>query len=294
MEAKYINLDDWTLSGGGAQGESYFHKEDDSVLLKLFSSRLPSYLAWEEFEIGWRIFETGLPCIAPKEVVTDGHRYGLVIPRIRNKVSFCTAVGQNPVCLDDLARRLAIIGRKLHTTVADKTKFRSNLSIYRELWKVSKNPDKTYLEACDRILSDMEKNDNACTYVHGDFHFGNVITDGQHDYMIDLGSFAYGNPLFDLSMFYFSTHFMPQGATERVYHITDAQALDFWNAFKKYYYGVVPGVDTGATPGQIPSDASLERQFAPYLLLRTISFERDMGLDAFQLNYCRRFLAMCE
>lgn len=293
MEPKYINLDDWVLSGGGAQGDSYFHKDDDGILLKLFSSHLPFSLVEEELVVTNDIHNAGLPCIKPLEIVTAGQRFGLIIPRIKNKVSFCTAVGKNPACLDDMAKRLAKVGRLLHTAVADTAKFRSVLSIYRNLWKMSKNPDKTYLAACDRILSGMEGNDTSCTYLHGDFHFGNLITDGEHDYMIDLGAFAYGNPLFDLSMFYFSTHLMPPGAIEKIYHITDTQALEFWNAFKKYYYGGIPGGDAGAASGLIPDDAALERQFAPYLLLRTLSFERDMGLDTFQLDYCRRFLALC-
>ena len=305
MEPKHINLDDWVLSGGGAQGESYFHKRDDGVLLKLLSPHLPLSLAEEEFFAAKDIYDAGFPCIKPLEVVTDGQRFGLIIPRIRNKVSFCTAVGKDPACLDDMARRLAKAGRLLHTTVADKTKFKSVLSVYRDLWRASRNPDKAYLAACDRILSDMERDDVSCTYLHGDFHFGNMITDGERDYMIDLGAFAYGNPLFDLSMFYFSTHLMPPGATEKVYHITDAQALEFWNAFKKYYYGGIPGGDAGATPGRIPDDActapgpipddaDLERQFGPYLLLRTLLFESYIGLDSFQLDYCRRFLALCR
>lgn len=293
MKPKKINLTDWVLNGGGAQGESYFHKRDDSVLLKLFSPHLPSRLAWDEFEAAVNIHSAGLPCIKPDGVVTDGQRFGLIIPRIRNKKSFCRAVGEDPDCLDDMARRLAAIGRYLHTTPANKENFRPALAIYRELWKLSRNPDKAYLAACDGILSDMEKNDISGTYLHGDFHFGNVITDGEHDYIIDLGAFSYGNPLFDLSMFYFSTHFMPPGATESVYHISEEEALDFWNAFKRYYYGNISGCDKTVAGTYVPTDAELERQFAPYLLLRTLSFERDMGLDAFQIEYCRRFLAMC-
>lgn len=280
MVPELINPDDWILSGGGAQGDSYFHRSDEGVMLKLFAPHLSQSLVEEEFSIIRRVSDAGFPCIMPKSVVTDGHRYGLVIPRIKNKKSFCTAVGEDPSCLDDMARRFAGWGRSLHTTEADTSVFGSAISLYRGLLTDSKSDDKEYLAACDRILTDMEQHDRPCTCLHGDFHFGNVITDGERDFLIDLGAFTYGNPLFDLSMFYFSTHFMPQGATEKVYHITDAQALAFWNAFKKYYYGC-----------DVP-DAVLERQYAPYLLLRTLSFERDMGRDAFQIGYCRQFLTM--
>ena len=36
MEPISISLSDYTLSGGGANGESYNHKTDPSVMLKLY------------------------------------------------------------------------------------------------------------------------------------------------------------------------------------------------------------------------------------------------------------------
>lgn len=36
MEPLKISLDDYVLSGGGANGESYDHKSDPSVMLKLY------------------------------------------------------------------------------------------------------------------------------------------------------------------------------------------------------------------------------------------------------------------
>lgn len=45
------------------------------------------------------------------------------------------------------------------------------------------------------------------------------------DYMIDLGAFSYGNPLFDLSLFHIVTHLLPPGFTEHIYHITEKKFL---------------------------------------------------------------------
>lgn len=145
----------------------------------------------------------------------------------------------------------------------------------------NKSDDKVFLCACDRILTEMEHNDSSCTFLHGDFHYGNVITDGMRDYIIDLGAFAYGNPIFDLSLFYIVTHLLPEGFTGQIYHITEKQAVNFWDSFKKHYY---------KNSDCIPSDDVLEKQFAPYMLLRTLSFERDMGVDEHLLNYRKRFL----
>ena len=54
-------------------------------------------------------------------------------------------------------------------------------------------------------LNDAERNIRAClpspkTCLHGDFHIGNIITNGEKDYWIDLGDFAYGAPDFQTIM----------------------------------------------------------------------------------------------
>ena len=116
----------------------------------------------------------------------------------------------------------------LHSTAADTTKFRSTLSIYRDFFTASRSDDRVFMDACDRILTEMEQNDDRSTYLHGDFHFGNMITDGNRDYMIDLGAFSYGNPLFDLSLFHIVTHLLPSGFTEHIYHITEKNFFPFY------------------------------------------------------------------
>ena len=37
MDVRNINLDDWYQSGEGATAISYFNKNDDSIMLKLFT-----------------------------------------------------------------------------------------------------------------------------------------------------------------------------------------------------------------------------------------------------------------
>lgn len=284
MEVVRINLDEWVQSGAGAQGNSYFHTENDSIMLKLFAPHLPLSLIEEEFTASTNIFDAGFPCVKPHCVVTDGTRYGMIFPRVKNKVSYCTAVSRDPGRLDEMAARLAGIGRMLHTTPADKSRFKPVLGIYRKFLEDSKSDDKVFLDTCERILREMEHDDSPDTCLHGDFHYGNVIFDGKKDYMIDLGAFSYGNPMFDLSLFYIVTHLLPPGFTGMIYHITESQALDFWNAFKLHYFQ--------AGPDGVPSDEILEKQYAPYMLLRTLSFERDMGVDEHLLNYRRRFMTL--
>ena len=77
MEAIKISLDDYILSGGGANGESYDHKTDPSVMLKLyFPGKIQQPL--DEMFLARKVFDLGIPTPEPGEyVVTEDGRYGI-------------------------------------------------------------------------------------------------------------------------------------------------------------------------------------------------------------------------
>ena len=96
MEAIKISLDDYVLSGGGANGESYDHKTDPSVMLKLyFPGKIQQPL--DEMRLARKVYEMGIPTPEPGEyVVTDDNRYGIRFHRILNKTSYSRATADHP------------------------------------------------------------------------------------------------------------------------------------------------------------------------------------------------------
>lgn len=263
MEAKLIDLNDWILSGGGAQGDSYFSKTDDSVMLKLFSGTLPRQDIEHEVELTHNIALAGISCPAVYDFVTDGKRYGITFQRIQHKKSFARAVADDPSLTREFAGRLARMGRELHATKADTSRFRSMKVILGELLLESTSLSGDDKALYGRFLSEVPEVD---TYLHGDFHFGNVITDGQKDYYIDLGFFSWGHPFFDISMLYFVSMNNNEERTQDMYHMPCSQTVAFWHDFKKEYFGA-----------ELPSDEEIARILAPYMLLRTLVFEHDLG-----------------
>ena len=279
MEAKKIDLADWTLSGGGAQGESYFSKTDSSLMLKLFNPKIPTGLIEGEITLSKEIAALGLPVPAPGELVqcTDG-RYGITFRRIIGKQSFCTAAANKPESCRDLARRLAGMARELHSTSSQGTNFISACDYYSaildKLPRIKGDERSLFESLIARLRTEQTQ-----TLLHGDFHFGNAITDGIKDYFIDLGAFCYGNPKFDISMQYLVCTALPDELLYHYYHITQALALEFWDEFKTAYYGP-----------DAPSDEVLMEEFRPYLIVRTLFFERDLGEDEFLIKLRRQLI----
>ena len=60
MEAIRISLDDYVLFGGGANGESYDHKTDPSIMLKLyFPGKIQQPL--DEMLLAKKVYDLGIP-----------------------------------------------------------------------------------------------------------------------------------------------------------------------------------------------------------------------------------------
>lgn len=261
------NFDEWILSGGGMQGESYFHKSNPDIFLKLFEKNIDRSVVEREFHRNEELWKYGIRCPKAFRMVTIDNRYGIIFQRINDKKSFSRASGDNPEMIPVLAKKLAEMGKSLHCRSAVGSPFPSALTTYRKLLDediVIDTIDKNLRQQMEDAWEFAAREDQ-CTFIHGDFHFGNAITDGKDYYFIDLGSCSYGNPKFDLAMFYFITHYGSEAVVQENYHMNVAGVMQFWNEFKKNYYAK-----------EIP-DRDLMREFKPYLLLKTLWILKEVG-----------------
>ena len=67
MEPKLIDLNDYILSGGGFMGESYNHREDPGIMLKLYPLDWTK-LAEKEYDRAGKAMVLGIPTSEPKEL----------------------------------------------------------------------------------------------------------------------------------------------------------------------------------------------------------------------------------
>ena len=123
MEPIRISLNDYELSGGGANGESYNHKTDPGIMLKLyFPGKIQQPL--DEMLLARKVYDMGIPSPEPGDyVVTDDGRYGIRFRRIVGKKSFARATGDNPKLVGQYAEQFADMCLKLHQVHVDTTQF---------------------------------------------------------------------------------------------------------------------------------------------------------------------------
>ena len=262
MSPTLIDLNDYIRVGEGANGASYNHKTDPSVMMKLYFRNFEA--AALELELAKKVYNMGIPTPEPGDLVTDGTQMGIRFRRIEGKKSYSRACGDNPERTDEYAREFARMCRQLHATHVDTSLFENVKDrLYRML---DANPDFTP-EQKRKIHDFIAAAPDADTAIHGDLQFSNGIFVEENgvrkQYFIDLGDFCYGYYMFDLGMVYLCCCLNDEAWTMEQYHMSNATARRFWDAFAREYFG--PDADL----------EEMERQVKIYAGLKTLIVERD-------------------
>lgn len=260
MEAIRISLDDYVLFGGGANGESYDHKTDPSVMLKLyFPGKIQQPL--DEMNLARKVYDMGVPTPEPGDyVVTEDGRYGIRFHRIAGKKSYSRATADEPEKVQQFATEFAMLCKQLHATHVDTSMFENVKDRYYHL--LEENPFFTPTEKnrLKRFIADVPDEDTA---VHGDLHYGNAIFAGNQRYFIDLGDFCWGNHLFDVAMVFLCCCLSGEAFIKETFHLPKSLAILFWECFVPAYFG--EGIPL----------KEINEMILPYAGLKTLLVERD-------------------
>lgn len=260
MEPIKICLNDYVLSGGGANGESYDHKSDPSVMLKLyFPGKIQQPL--DEMKLARKVYDMGISTPEPGEyVVTEDGRYGIRFKRILGKKSYSRATADEPEKVLQFAFEFAQMSLQLHATHVDTSQFENVKERYYRL--LEETPFFTIAEKdkLARFIADTPDEDTA---IHGDLQYSNAIFVGDRRYFIDLGDFCWGNHLFDVGMVYLCCCLSDEAFIKEAFHMPKALAIRFWECFAPAYFR--EGIPL----------KEIEEMISPFAGLKTLIVERD-------------------
>jgi len=257
-----IDLNDYVRTGEGANGASFNHKTDPNIMMKLYFRNFEA--AEKELELARKVYALGIPTPEPGDLVTDGERMGIRFRRMPGKRSYSRACGDEPERVEEYAREFAQLCKRLHAVHVDTNRFESvKTRLYNML---EANPFFTP-EQKEKIRAFIAAAPEADTAIHGDLQFSNGIFTEDNGvrtpYFIDLGDFCYGYPMFDIGMVYLCCCLNDESWTMEQYHMSNATAAKFWDAFAIEYFG---------------ADADMEavmKEVKIYAGLKTLIVERD-------------------
>ena len=273
MEPIKIDLNEYVRTGEGANGASYNHKTDPSIMLKMYFRNFEA--AALELELAQKVYRMGIPTPEPGDLVTDGKQIGIRFRRIEGKKSYSRACGDNPEKAEEYGREFAQLCKKLHSIHVDTTQFEN---VKDRLYKMlEENPFFT-AEQKEKIRAFIAAAPDADTAIHGDLQFGNGIFTEENgvrkQYFIDLGDFCYGYPMFDIGMVYLCCCLNDEAWTMEVNHMSNATARRFWDGFAREYFG--PEADL----------EEVEKTVRIYAGLKTLIVERDTHCPMPQFRAC--------
>lgn len=279
---KNIDLKDFRQSGAGANGCSYDSLSDPDLMVKLYNCDYPVAAIHEELEVAEKVFRLGIPSPKPGELVTDGDRFGILFRRIRSKRSFSRMLSDEPERVEEFTREFAGWCKKIHNTVCPEGLFPDAKEQFLDL--LDKNPWIT--GNCRSRMEDFIRNvPDAGACLHGDMHFGNVLStlppgaplSWKHDcYFIDLGYFCRGCPLFDIGMVQCICLYCDEEFRQKEFHITGELAAKAWNIFlDEYFFGEDHLADRYFGPGKTIDAVS--REIIPYMCCKFLLVGYNVG-----------------
>lgn len=270
MEAIKINLEDYIHSGEGANGESFDHRTDPSIMMKLYNpGKIQQPL--DEMLMARKVYDLGIPTPEPGDYVTDGVRYGIRFHRIVGKISYSRATGEHPENVARYAQEFAAMCKDLHRVHVNTALFENVKD--RNLRLLEENPFFTpaQKDAVGRFIADSPDTDTA---IHGDLQFSNAIFVGEKRYFIDLGDFCYGYPLFDVGMVYLCCCVSDEAFIRETFHMPKSLSVRFWEEFAPAYFGADRPLK------------DIEEEIRPYAGLKTLIVERDTKCPMPNMRAC--------
>lgn len=240
-----IDLSQFVQTGAGANGASYDSLSDPNLMLKMYNVGYDTSMIFTESEVARKVYDLGIPSPEPGEIVTDGERIGIRFRRIPGKRSFARAISDEPERIEQYTREFARWCKKLHAIECPEGLFPDAKKDYMKLLDASHHFNAGEKELIRDYI--VNKVPAATTALHGDMHFGNVLTtlpkgadfDTPHEvYFIDLGYFSYGYQMFDLGMTYcICRRSSDEFLTKELHfdHVTGAKSWEFFR--DEYFYG---------------------------------------------------------
>lgn len=231
-----VNLSDWKLLSSRVASKSYI-SPDESKFLKFYFNLNDSERRLIEEEVEYSDMVRSLGISTPRVyglVEIDGGGYGALFENIKDKTSLSRAISRDMSLADEYMRKFATLSRQFHSTSCDTSKARSFEAVLLEKLNLVQSYNEEEKQIVRDYIAKIPKTD---TCLHGDFHPGNFITDGEKDYVIDLGNFTYGNPVYDWALWYEVSHIMSDTRTDEIFHMSKKDIEECWKLSAKYYFG---------------------------------------------------------
>lgn len=273
---KPLDIGKYTEFGASFLSRS-FNSVDGDSMIKLYGPDVPKALVAQEKAVARAVMLFGIPTPLVGTLYSDGDKMALDFERIKGKRSFSRIMADEPQKLEEMTIRFARMCKDLHSKPCDTAIFADRSVFYRQAVISCKEISE---EEKEKALAFIDSVPEATTCLHGDMQPSNVITNGSEDLWIDLSDFGYGNPMYDMGMWYFLSRLNLDEITVNLFHFGNDVMARIWPVFVREYFGVSTQEEVDA----------VSRSIEPFAALHMLYLGSVYGFRPHMLPYIRQTL----
>lgn len=254
-----ISVEGCELLGKGGNGAVY-RLDDETIVKVYFGKRNSPEKIRQNRETTRSAFVQGIPTMIAFDMVRVGENYGVVYEMI-NARSFSQEIAANPDKTDEFGHMIADMALKLHHTEFKDGVLPDSREKIRNEVRMTVDAGFYKPAEAERLYKLIDEIPYRNTFIHQDFHPGNLMLQNGEIVLIDVDDSGLGHPILDLSSMYlvYVTAAKAQWkATSQ--DITKKQYARLWDIIIRHYF------DTN-DPREI---AEINRIIKGYSLIRFI------------------------
>lgn len=193
---RVLEVKELELVGRGSTGIVY-RMDEDKVVKAFYPYIAPDYVETES-EIARKVFFMGLPAAVVFDVVKTEENFGIVYEMVDAKS--LSAMVENSDSEEDM-QKCAVITNNLFKQIHDKEIKNGEFGKCFDFWMGYFSLLEPHLteDEFSKVKAMMASIPDRNTFVHGDFHPGNIMMRGDEPVLIDVSTASSGHPIYDLA-----------------------------------------------------------------------------------------------
>lgn len=233
-----ISVEGCPCIGRGQYGEAY--RLDRDTIVKLFAPNAATVDSLKiERQKAQDAFLLGVPTAISYDVVRCGQRLGLIFELVDAK-SVWEIVMADPSRVDDLMPKCAELARNIHRLTPAPGAFPKMVEIYHN--RIDALDDLFTPSELDLLHKMTDSIPMRKTFLHGDFHQGNIMVQGDNLLLIDMADTAVGNPVYDtMGIYMLGIRFVktfPSEISKKVTGLDVQTVYKAWEIFRDHYFQI--------------------------------------------------------
>ncbi|MCR5674578.1 MAG: anti-sigma factor antagonist [Lachnospiraceae bacterium] len=231
-----MSIEGAELIGKGGNGAVY-RLDKENIVKVYFGISNPVQKIEQDRLISRQVFIHGINTAIPYDMVQVGEDYGVVFEMI-DALTLGQFLSRNPEKTDEYVHRMTELLKQMHRTEFDDDELPDARNLlYHRLKLCADSPYFTPEEI--QIMRDMiDRIPKRNTFVHGDFHPGNIMVNDDELILIDVGDSGLGHPVNDLMGMYLLYIVAARSGSSERYCGLNAEILSgMWQQFLGEYFG---------------------------------------------------------